>query len=121
MSSDVMILLKYLATALILTIIIELAVALILRVRAKYDIIYVVLVNCLTNPTVIVAYILLAKLLAISSNDITNYILVALLEGIVWIVEGLLFKKLLEYKKINPFLLSLILNVASFGLGLVIF
>ena len=32
-----------------------------------------------------------------------------------------LVQKLLEYKKLNPFLLSLILNVASFGLGLVIF
>ncbi len=121
MNSDVLVILKYLAIALALTVVIELAVALILRVRTKYDIIYVVLINCLTNPTVNVAYILLAKLLNISSKDIGNYILVAILEGIVWLVEGLLFKKLLEYKKLNPFLLSLILNVASFGLGLLIF
>ena len=98
---------------LLLTIIIELIVALILGVRDKKDILNVILVNIITNPVVVVSQ----TILYIKFGYNVEMIGIAILEVLVVIVEGLIYKKVLDYKKINPFLLSLLLNAASFFIG----
>ena len=98
---------------LLLTIIIELIVALILGVRDKKDILNVILVNIITNPVVVVSQ----TILYIKFGYNVEMIGIAILEVLVIIVEGLIYKKVLDYKKINPFLLSLLLNAASFFIG----
>lgn len=98
---------------LLLTIIIELIIALILGVRDKKDIINVILVNVITNPIVVMSQILLYLRFGYKIEIIG----VIILEILVVPVEGLIYKKVLDYKKINPILLSLILNVSSLLIG----
>lgn len=98
---------------LLLTIIIELIIALILGIRDKKDIINVILVNVITNPIVVMSQ----TLLYIKFGYNIEMIGIAILEVLVVLVEGLIYKKVLNYKKINPILLSLILNALSFLIG----
>ena len=99
-----------------LTIIIELIMALILGVRDKKDIINVILVNIITNPIVVLTPILVY----LKFGNYYPRIVLFILEILTVIVEGLIYKKVLKYKKINWLLLSLILNVVSFLIGEVI-
>lgn len=98
---------------LLLTIIIELIIALILGVRNKKDIINIILVNVITNPIVVMSQ----TLLYIKFGYNIEMIGIAILEVLVVLVEGLIYKKVLNYKKINPIILSLILNALSFLIG----
>ena len=47
-------------------------------------------------------------------------IVLIVLELFALFSEGFVYKKTLNYKKINPFLFSLLLNGASYGIGLII-
>lgn len=98
---------------LLLTIIIELSLALILGVRDKKDIINVILVNVITNPIVVMSQILLY----LNFGYTIEVIGIVVLEILVVPIEGLIYKKVLNYKKINPFILSLILNASSLIIG----
>ena len=102
------------AVCLSLTIIIEVLIALILGVRAKKDILNVVLVNVVTNPIVVTVPYLIYILF---NYDIYKYS-IYILEVLAFITEGLIYLKVLDYKKINPILLSAVLNLSSYGFGL---
>ena len=112
--------LEHLALPLVLTVLIETALAFVLKVRSIYDLIFVVLANCLTNPVVNLIYLLVMSGTDIENGSITAYCIVAILEVLAWGTEALLYKKLLVYKRLKPMILSLILNASSFGLGLII-
>ena len=98
---------------LVLTIIIESIIALILGVRDKKDIINIILVNIVTNPVVVSLPIFMLVRYGYDMQIKTLYIL----EVITVLVEGFIYKKVLNYKKINPFILSLILNLGSYLIG----
>lgn len=100
---------------LILTIILEITLSLVLGLRKK-DLINVLLVNILTNPLLNAIHPLF--LFEYGKNVQMTCILI--LEIIVVIVEGFIYYKTLNYKKINGYLLSLILNVFSYSLGLIV-
>ena len=102
-----------LVRCLLLTIIIELVVALILSVRDKKDILNIILVNVLTNPVVVMTQ----TILYINYGHNIEMIGIIILEIFVVFIEGLIYKKTLEYNEINPFLLSLLLNASSFFIG----
>lgn len=103
------------ARCLFFTILIELIVALILKVRDKKDILNIILVNTMTNP------LLVSLTVYITYNRIFNRTLsVIVLELLVVLIEGFTYKKVLKYKKINPFILSLILNASSYFIGEII-
>lgn len=103
------------ARCLLFTILIELIVALILGVRDKKDILNIILVNTMTNP------LLVSVTVYITYNRIFNRIAsIVILELLVVIIEGFTYKKILNFKKINPFVLSLILNAASYFIGEII-
>ena len=112
---------RQLALTLALTLVIEITLAVLLKVRSTFDIIFLILINCITNPTVNVIYGLIIWYTDIEAWSFAGWVVVLILEFLVWISEALMIKKLLEYKKIKPMLLSLILNVSSFLIGLVIF
>ena len=103
----------FLIRCLLLTIIIELIVALILGIRNKKDIINVILVNVITNPVVVMSQ----TLLYIKFGSNIEMIGIIILEILVVLVEGLIYKKVLDYMKINPLVLSLLLNASSFFIG----
>ena len=98
---------------LLLTVIIELIISIILGVRDKKDMLNVILVNVFTNPIVTSIQILTYVLFGY------YYMIVALviLEILVFITEGYIYLKVLKFKRINPFILSLILNIASYFIG----
>lgn len=101
---------------LVLTIIVEVLVALILRIKDKKDILNIVLVNLLTNPIVVS----LPILIYINFLGNSQRISLIILEVLTLFVEGFIYKKVLDYKRINPYIISLILNGSSYLLGEVI-
>lgn len=101
--------------SLIFTLIIEISVAFIIGYRKK-DLVNILLVNVLTNP------LLNSTIVGINyyyGNNARNITLIVL-EIVVVVVEGYIFTKYLERRKINGYLLSLILNLASYLLGIII-
>lgn len=101
---------------LLFTIIIELIIALLLKVRSKGDILNVILVNIVTNPIVVIVPVFMY----IHFGYYPQIISLIVLEILTVLVEGFIYKKTLDYKKINPFLLALILNVFSYLVGEII-
>lgn len=97
------------------TIIIEVGLAFILCYRKK-DLINVFLVNLLTNPLLNSLIVAINYYYGLKARNISLYIL----EVLVVLIEGFVYWKYLDRRKINGFLLSLILNIASYGLGLLI-
>lgn len=97
---------------LIITILVELIVGIIIT-RKKDYIPYFILVNILTNPlfNAILFYININYGLDI--RKIAWYIL----EFIVIIIEGIIYTQAIQESKVNPILLSLILNLSSIILG----
>lgn len=95
---------------LISTIIIECIGAFILGIRNKKDFINIILVNVLTNPVLVMTLICF--------NGKNMYIIcLIILEFLAFLIEGLIYKKVLMHKKIKPFVLSLILNIMSYTIG----
>lgn len=114
-----MILHRILSTILIclaLTVIIEAAFAFIFGVRSGRGQLVVLLTNIITNPVLNCILTVVSFYLPLSYY---NVFLVPL-EVMVVFIEGFIYKKMLTVK-LNPFLLSLLLNVCSFFLGNIIY
>ena len=101
---------------LLLTIIIELLFSIIFKVKNKKDLLNIILVNIITNPIVVITPIYLNLKYGLVYRNISLIIL----EILTILIEGLCYKKVLNYKKINPFLLSIILNSLSYSIGEII-
>ena len=101
---------KIMIECLLLTIIFELTVSIIIGVRNKKDILNIILVNILTNPLVVTIPVYFNVKYGLLERNISLYIL----EIITVITEGYIYKKVLNYKKINPFVISLVLNLSSY-------
>lgn len=103
----------YIARSLILTVLIEVALALIIGIRKRKDILNVILVNTITNPIVNIVPITLNVYVSLFARNVSLIVL----EVLALFVEAIIYKFTLKYKKINWFLISLILNASSFGIG----
>ena len=106
---------KVMVISLACTIVIEVSIAFILGYRRK-DLINVLLVNVLTNPLLNSSIVAINVYWGLKARNICLYIF----EILVVIVEGFIYQKYLDRRKINGYILSLILNIASYGLGLLI-
>ena len=98
------------------TIIVELMVAIILKIRNRKDLINIILVNCFTNPLVVAIPVYVNIMYGIKERHITLLVL----EVLTVLIEGIVYKKFLKYKAINPILLSLMLNASSYVIGEII-
>jgi hypothetical protein len=98
------------------TILIEIVVGLIIGIRNKRDLLIILLVNVFTNPLVTS----IPTFIYISWGSTPYIISLILLELFAFVSEGFIYKKVLNYKKINPFIISLILNLSSYLIGLLI-
>lgn len=107
---------KIMVICLLITIVIEFIGAYLLRIKDKCDLVIVVLVNILTNPILVVT----TNLLYVYFGKSYYYVSLIILELLVLYIEGYIYKKLLINKNINPYLLSLILNMNSYFLGNII-
>ena len=97
---------------LVLTVVIEAVFAFVFGVRNLFGQAIVLLVNFATNP--LITSITTAVSFYISPK--AYYYFLVPLEILVVIVEGLVYKKALKIK-MNPFLLSFLLNACSFFIG----
>ena len=104
---------KIMTICLLLTIVVEIIFAYLLKVRNKKDFVNIILVNVVTNPIVVIIPIFIN----FNFGSLYYYISLVILEILAIIVEGLLYKMFLNYNKINPFLLSIILNILSYISG----
>ncbi len=102
--------------ALIFTILIEVLAGFFVGVRDKKDFLNVILVNIMTNPLVVSLPVYMQIKFGLRERQMTLIIL----EILAVLLEGLVYYKYLKYRKIDGFLLSLILNIASYGFGKVI-
>lgn len=105
------------AFCLVATIMIELLLALAFGVRKK-NLGIVVLAQIITNPLVV-----LISNFVLYLNDIPSYyIAMFILEICAFVAEGLIYRiffiKGINKNKMNPFLLSLLLNILSFLAGM---
>lgn len=106
-------LVKNMIFCLIITIIIECTVAFILKVRNLKDFFNIIIVNFMTNPLVVSIPVYLNIMYGIKYRNIAYYFL----ELFAMFSEGYVYKKYLKYDKINPFILSFVLNLTSFLSG----
>lgn len=103
------------AGALLLTIAAE-GAAMYLWARRKDWTYYSFLCNCMTNPVVN------AALLGIYNfTELGYYGPLAVLEILAWLAEALVYMRLCDFSRGRALAVSLLLNVLSFGAGLVIF
>lgn len=107
------IILPIMISSLLGTLIIENIIAFIIGIRNKKDFLNVSLVNILTNPVVVSISFAVNLLYGFKGRIISMIIL----ELLAFLIEGLIYSKVLQFKKINSFLVSLILNVASYIIG----
>lgn len=107
--------LKSLALSLGLTLILELGAAVLLGIRSRRDLLAVGLINVVTNPLVVLVFNLFFYF-----GHTAPWYWVAGLELAAVLAEGFLFSLCLSYKRIHPFLLSLILNGISYFGGLLL-
>ena len=107
---------KIMMRCLLLTIIFELIISIIIGVRDKKDILNIILVNILTNPLVVTIPVYFNIKYGLFERNIALYTL----EIITVVTEGYIYKKVLNFKKINPFVISLILNLSSYLIGEII-
>lgn len=96
--------------SLLLTLFIELTISLVLGIRGK-DLLRITFINIVTNVTL---NIIVCLLYLVMNNYIVFYVIVPILEIIVFLVEGTYFKKL-KNSIISPYKLSLLLNGFSYG------
>lgn len=106
----------YMLRSLACTLVIEIIFALILGMRKKGDILTVALVNVMTNPLVVS----LGFISGFFFGTKVRIICTVFLELFAFASEGIAYRYALRYKKLNPFLLSLLLNAASYLSGFII-
>ena len=100
--------------SLVLTLIIELTISIVLGIRGK-DILRIIFINIMTNvPLNIIVNLLYMRF----DPNIIFYCVVPILEILVFIIEGRYFKKL-DNSIINPYKLSFLLNIFSYGYSFV--
>ena len=95
------------------TIFFEVLISRIMGIKDSRDIKIIILANLITNPCVV--YI--ANALFLAGNFQILNVAVIIMEILVVIVEGLIFKKYLKFDKISPLKISLINNILSFTIG----
>ncbi|MBR2832358.1 MAG: hypothetical protein IKE57_05475 [Oscillospiraceae bacterium] len=102
------------AVSLGLTLLIELDAALVYGVRSRFDLLITCLVNVITNPLAVLAYLLLRRYTGLGPWAIKLPV-----EALVLLSETLLFRRYAETVK-KPLLYAAVLNTASFLIGEVI-
>lgn len=95
------------------TVVIECLVGFLIGIRSKYDFIFVILVNLLTNPLVVSLSLFLNFRYGYKVRMIGEIIF----EILALVIEAFIYSKTLDYKKVKPFWISLILNISSYIIG----
>ena len=92
--------------------VVELTLAAILGARSFKKFITVALVNIITNPAVVITMLMVTMF-----YNKFETVAIIILELAVFFTEGFLFSKYKPFKKDLPYVISLILNLASYLAG----
>lgn len=92
------------------TIIIECSLAYLFKIRKK-DLLIVLLVNVITNPLLVSISTCINSFYGLQARNIS----MIFLELMAFLIEALIYKKVLDNRKVNPYLLSLTLNAGMIG------
>lgn len=111
---EVFMIVKTLITSFLLTIILELTVALIWKIRDKKSWYVILLVNLITNPLVVMVHIWGRYLLIPNVLQV----LTVLIEIVVWGLEGFLYSRRLNVK--HPYWFAVAANAVSYGCGVLV-
>lgn len=96
--------------SLVFTIFIELVISIFCGVNNKNDILYIILINILTNPST-------EQINLLIKDSRFHYPIIIIIEIIIIIIEYLFYKKVLRSKNINLLYLAIINNVCSYAVG----
>lgn len=107
--------LKILACNLAIVFVIELSLGVLLGAKTVRKIATMVLVNIITNPAVVLSGMCFTLFLSDWEN-----IGICILEILVVVTEGFMFRKFRTFDSKNPYLISFVLNFASFVTGEII-
>ncbi len=107
---------KIMGVSLLATLVIEIVGALFIGIRSKKDLINVLIVNIMTNPLVVS----IAFMINLRHGLIMKRIAMIILEFLAFFSEGFVYKRVLEYKRMNGYIVSLVLNVTSYLLGIIV-
>ena len=107
---------KSLIISLILTLIIEVNVSIILGIKDKNDIKVIICANICTNPVVVYT----TNCILLLNNQVLYIFSVAVLEIMAVIIEFLIYRKYLIFNEKTPLVISIINNIISFSLGIII-
>jgi len=110
-----MVLIKVLLVNLILTIIIETVVAIVLGLRKKEQLYVVLLMNTITNLTLV--FTISCIRIVFNLNEIYDYIIILILEIVVWLVETKIIKWQFDCNIKEAMYISFVLNCSSFCFG----
>jgi hypothetical protein len=105
---------------LLLTVVVESLLGYLLGIKDKKELEIVILINIVTNA-LLNAFVIYMDNFQIVYSAATRRYFVPILEILVIYIEGAVYRRMLPKKKINPFILSFILNACSYLLGLFIF
>ncbi|MBO4325602.1 MAG: hypothetical protein J5845_09485 [Lachnospiraceae bacterium] len=107
--------LNIIAHNLLLVWLIEIPLAFALGVRKRNPLETVFITNSISNPIVVTIFFLMLQFSV--SYAIMNFTIIAM-EVCVVLCEGAVYRRYLPKGKLNPFVLSLVLNAASFCVGI---
>ncbi len=93
----------------------ELSVSFLLGARTIRKLSTVALINVITNPLAVMLVLYLHVRIGT-----WPYSLILCLEILIVILEGFMFSRFQMFKEKNPYLISLLLNLVSFGIGEII-
>ncbi len=92
------------------TILIELIISIFCGINKKFDLLYITLINILTNPC--------TELINLLIKDTSfHYPVIFTIEFLIIIIEFLFYKKVLKSENVNFFHLSIITNICSYVIG----
>lgn len=97
--------------SLVFTIFIELVISIFCGVTKKGDMLYIVLINILTNPSTELINLLI-------KDSSFHYPIIIIIEFIIVIIEYLFYKKVLKSENINLLYLTIINNLCSYIIGI---
>ena len=104
--------------SLMLTLVIEISLAVLLDIRGGKDLAISVLVNVLTNP--VVNYCYDWAIFLFSENSPYTWLILAFLELAAVFCEFFIYRQLLTFERFGKLKLSFLLNGASFLVGLLV-
>jgi len=102
--------------SLALTLGLEVLLAVVIGIKGKKDIITIIMVNCFTNPIVVC----LTNLAYLAGSEFFAIGIIAILELLTFLFEGMVYSRSLEKNPIGPYFLSFGLNAFSFLMGVFI-